>query len=68
MSLCLCSCLSYPACNSVLSAKYYMVICGRQEFLARDNMSRTDGQNQHGWSADEFLNPAAPEIGGVLAI
>jgi len=45
-----------------------MVICGRQEFLARDNMSRTDGQNQHGWSADEFLNPAAPEIGGLLAI
>jgi len=23
---------------------------------------------QHGWSADEFLNPGAPEIEGLLAI
>jgi hypothetical protein len=25
-------------------------------------------RNQHGWSADEFLNPRAPEIEGLLAI
>jgi hypothetical protein len=45
MSLCLYSCLSYPACNSLLSAQYYMVVCARQEFWSVIIYpERTDGQ------------------------
>jgi hypothetical protein len=39
------SCLNYPACNSLLSVQYCMVICGRHEFWSVIIYpERTDGQ------------------------